>query len=255
MGRFAERVAVVTGAGSGIGRATAVALAAEGAHVVLVDIDPRKCDETLGIVKDLSATSISYVCDVSSEKEQEHLYDEVLEHFGGLDLAVNNAGIEGAVAKTADYPLSEWQRVLDVNLTGIFLGMRHQIVLMLARGSGAIVNMSSVLGCVAVENFPAYVATKHAIIGLTKAASVEYSSRGIRINAVCPATIDTPMVMERGFRAGERKDVYDRLVSLHPIGRLGRSEEVASIVTWLCSDEASYVSGSALLVDGGYAAI
>ena len=256
MGRFSEKVALITGAGSGIGKATAMALAREGAQLVIVDIDPDSCDQTLKLVKDHSPSSISLVCDVSKEDEQNMLYRETLRRFEGrLDIAVNNAGIEGVVAKTGDYPLAEWNRVLDVNLTGIFLGMKHQIKAMLINGGGSIVNMSSVLGMVAVENFPAYVATKHAIVGLTKAAAVEYAASNIRINAVCPATIETPLVMDRGFRAGKNKDVYDNLVSLHPVGRLGKPEEIASVVTWLCSDDSSFVSGTAMIVDGGYTAI
>ncbi|HAA86143.1 MAG TPA: hypothetical protein DCE14_07355 [Kosmotogaceae bacterium] len=256
MGRFSEKVALITGAGSGIGKATALALAREGAQLAIVDIDRDSCDETLKLVKDHSPYSVSFVCDVSKEDEQNTLYLETLKHFEGrLDIAVNNAGIEGAVSKTADYPLAEWNRVLDVNLTGIFIGMKHQIKAMLINGGGSIVNMSSVLGMVAVENFPAYVATKHAIIGLTKAAAVEYAANNIRINAVCPATIETPLVMDRGFRAGQDKAVYDKLVSLHPVGRLGKPEEIASMITWLCSDDSSFVTGAAMIVDGGYTAI
>jgi NAD(P)-dependent dehydrogenase (short-subunit alcohol dehydrogenase family) len=169
-----------------------------------------------------------------------------------LDYAFNNAGIEGEQATTADYPVSEWERLISINLTGVWLSMKYEIPQMLKNGSGAIVNMSSILGTVGFANACAYVTAKHGVIGLTKTAALEYATQGIRVNAVCPAFIETPMLERWGLLTDP--EIRAQLVSLHPLQRLGEPEEVADVVLWLCSEEASFVTGHAMLIDGGYVA-
>jgi NAD(P)-dependent dehydrogenase (short-subunit alcohol dehydrogenase family) len=182
----------------------------------------------------------------------ESLIAQILEEHDRLDFAFNNAGIEGALAPTAEYATEDWNRVLGVNLTGVWLCMRAEIRAMLRRGAGVIVNNASILGHVAFANAGAYTASKHGVLGLTKAAALEYATQGIRVNAVCPGIIETQMVMERGVKAGENQDTYRQLAELHPMNRMGTPEEIASAVLWLCSDGASFVTGQSLLVDGGY---
>ena len=190
--------------------------------------------------------------DVSSAADVRAMVAYAAETFGGLDYAFNNAGIEGTLAATADYPDEVWQRVLAVNLTGVWLCMKHEIPALRARGGGAIVNCASILGLVGFASAPAYTAAKHGVLGLTKTAALELAAEGIRVNAVCPGFIETPMVMERGVRLGSDRAAYTQTAALHPMNRLGRSEEIASAVLWLCSEGASFVTGTHLLVDGGY---
>lgn len=250
------KVALVTGAASGIGRATALAFARAGARVALSDVDAERgacaaraiADECGG-----SGGETTFVrADVSNPRDVRAMVDHTVQAFGGLDFAFNNAGIEGALASTADYPEDVWQRVLAVNLTGVFLGMQQEIRALRARGGGVIVNNASILGVVGFANAPAYTAAKHGVLGLTKVAALELATENIRVNAVCPGFIETPMVMDRGVQCGSDAAAYEQVAQLHPMHRLGKSEEIASAVLWLCSDGASFVTGEHLLVDGGY---
>lgn len=249
-----EKVALVTGAGSGIGRATALAAAGEGAKVLVSDVAVEGGEETVRQIEAAGGEAAFVRADVSKAAEVEALVKSAVETFGRLDCAVNNAGIEGALAPTADYPEEDWERVLAVNLTGVYLCMKHEIPRMLEAGGGSIVNVASILGMVGFATAPAYTAAKHGVVGLSKVAALDYSAQGIRVNTLCPAFIETPMVMERGIEAGTHPEAYRQLAELHPIGRLGKSEEIAEAAIWLCSDAASFVTGHAMMADGGYVA-
>jgi len=253
-GRLDGKVGLITGAASGIGRATALAFAREGARVMVSDVDEEKGAETVRLVEAIGGEAAFVRADVSDEAEVQAMVAATVRHFGGLDAAFNNAGIEGVMETTAEYPREAWDRVLAVNLTGVWLCMKAQIPVMLERGGGAIVNCASILGVVGFAGAPAYTASKHAVVGLTKVAALEYAPKGIRVNAVCPAFIETPMVMERGVKLGEQPEAYEQAAAMHPVGRLGKSEEIADAVVWLCSDGASFVHGHPLLVDGGFTA-
>lgn len=245
-------MALVTGGAAGIGRATAVAFAKVGASVVVADLDEAGGRQTVQMVEEAGGKGVFVRTDVTKDADVANMVDTARREFGRLDFAFNNAGIEGALAATADYPEDAWQKVLDVNLTGVWRCMKHEIPLILEGGGGAIVNNASILGLVGFGNAPAYTAAKHGVVGLTKAAAQEYAQKGIRINAVCPGFIETPMVMERGVRAGTDPEMHRQLVELHPQGRLGKPEEIAAAVVWLCSGQASFVTGYPLAVDGGY---
>lgn len=246
---FHGKVALVTGASSGIGRATALAFAAKGAKVAIASRRGGESAETLEQIRAAGGEALFVKTDVSQPAEVEALVRQVVEHFGALDFAFNNAGIEGdAYVPLADYPESTWQQVLDVNLTGVFLCMKHELPHIVA-AQGAIVNMASVAGLVGGRMGAAYHASKHGVIGLTKAAAMEYAQQGVRINAVAPAVIHTPLA-ERAFFHDEK--LAARVVSHHPMGRVGAPEEVAKAVVWLCSDEASFTTGHALPIDGGF---
>lgn len=253
-GRLAGGIGVVTGAGSGIGRAAALALAREGAAVVVSDVHEDGGTETVELVRRADGDARFVRADVSNADDVDALIRRTIEAYGRLDYAFNNAGIEGALATTAEYPREAWDRVLAVNLTGVWLCMRAELRQMQQQGGGAIVNNASILGMVGFANAPAYTASKHGMLGLTKVAALEYATAGIRVNAVCPGFIETPMVMERGVHAGTDKQMYEQIAALHPMGRLGRAEEIADTVVWLCSHESSFVTGQAILVDGGYTA-
>lgn len=252
VGEFSGKVVVVTGASSGIGRATALAFAREGASVVVADRHAAGGQETVGMIRDHGGTAFHVTCDVSHDGDVAQLIDAAIRTYGRLDFACNNAGIEGVQAPTADYPREEWDRVLAVNLTGVWLCMKHEIPTMLAHGGGAIVNMASILGVVGFATAAAYTAAKHGVVGLTKVAALEYATQGIRINAVCPAFIATPMLERAGITAGTA--MYAMIAGMHPMKRLGTSEEIAEAAIWLCSEKASFVTGHALLADGGYTA-
>lgn len=245
-----NKVALVTGASSGIGRAVALVMAREGARVVVSDISAPAGEETARMVREQGGDALFVLADVGVAADSQNLVERTVSHFGRLDLACNNAGIGGPSAATADYPLDGWAQVINTNLSGVFFGMKYQTAAMLRTGGGAIVNMASILGVVGFAGSPAYAAAKHGVVGLTQVAALEYGSQGLRVNAVGPGFIHTPMV------AGLEQDpaIKARLVSSHPLGRLGRPEEVAELVVWLLSDRASYVSGSFYAVDGGYLA-
>lgn len=246
-----DKVALVTGAAAGIGRATALELARRGARVVISDVNAEGLKETAALANEFEERQLLDIkADISQPDEVQSLIDQTTREFGRLDIAVNNAGIEGAQAATADYTVQDWDRVMNVNLRGQWLCMKYEIPVMLKQEQGAIINISSILGKVGFENTPAYTAAKHGLVGLTKAAALDYSARGIRINAVCPAFIETPMLERAGItsNAETRKEIS----ALHPIGRLGEADEVAQAIVWLASDEASFVTGHAMMVDGGY---
>lgn len=249
-GQVNGKVAVVTGAASGIGREVALLLAREGALVVVSDVSDAGGQETVQLIKGSGAAATFVRCDVSQPEEVEKLMQTTVATYGKLDCAVNNAGIGGASAPTADYPLDSWNKVIAINLTAPWLCMKYEIPHMLKQGKGAIVNMASILGTTGFATSSAYVAAKHGLIGATRTAALEYSAQGIRINAVCPGFIETPMLTNAGLDAQTQKYIS----SLHPIGRMGKPEEIAAMVLWLCSDAASFVTGAAMLVDGGYTA-
>jgi len=244
-----DRVALVTGAGSGIGRAIAFGLAAAGARVVVSDLDEAGGAETVAAIEKSDGLATFVRADVSKPDDCEALVGSAVKEFGALHVAVNNAGIGGPSAPTGEYPIDGWDRVISINLSGVFYGMRHEIPAMLDSGGGSVVNIASILGQVGFANAPAYVAAKHGVVGLTRSAAIEYAARGIRVNAVGPAFINTPLIEKDMTPEGRAA-----LVSKHPVGRLGEPEEVAEIVVWLSSDKASFVTGSYYAVDGGYLA-
>ncbi|MBK6323590.1 SDR family oxidoreductase [Candidatus Aalborgicola defluviihabitans] len=245
-----NKVALVTGGGSGIGRAVAQVWAREGAKVVVSDLDVAGGEETVKLVRAQGGDAIFVATDVGKAADCEALVNATVAHYGRLDVACNNAGIGGPSAPTADYPLDGWAQVININLSGVFYGMKYQIAAMLKNGGGSIVNMASILGAVAFANSPAYSAAKHGVLGLTQAAALEYSAQGVRVNSVGPGFIHTPMIS--GLEADDGVRAF--LVGAHPIGRLGKATEVAELVAWLSSDRASFVTGAYYPVDGGYLA-
>ena len=245
------RVSLITGASSGIGRATALVFAEEGAKLALADVDEAGGRETVRLVDEIGAEAVFISCDVTDSAQVSALVGECVERFGRLDCAFNNAGVGGESARLADYDEETWNQVLAVNLTGVFLCMKSELRQMVAQGGGAIVNAASLVGVMGYGNLGAYNAAKHGVVGLTRTAALEYASSGIRVNAVCPGWIETPMVMDQGPQPASIPEVYEALASLMPLGRLGKPAEVASAVAWLCSDAASFVTGHPLLVDGG----
>ncbi len=247
-GQFDNRVALVTGAASGIGRASALAFAREGASVVVADVDAPGGAKTVEQIESNGGSAIFVEADVSKPADVKALVERTVHAYGRLDLAHNNAGILGARALTAECSEENFDRLIAINLKGVWLCMRHEIPQMLKQGAGAIVNTASAAGVVGMWGLPAYVASKHGVAGLTKTAAVEYVRSGIRVNAVCPGFIDTPLTQALGGQTEGPKVVL-------PIGRLGTPEEVAEAVVWLCSDAASYVTGHLLMVDGALTTI
>ena len=255
MPQFDGKVALITGAGSGIGRATAQAFAGEGARVVVADMNVKGGEETVRLIQQgegASHDALFVPVDISQPAEVEALIAKTVATWGRLDYAHNNAGAEGTGVTTHLYPEDQWRRIIEVNLVGTWLCMKHEIQQMLRQGRGAIVNTASIAGLVASPaSGSAYTASKHGIVGLTKSAALEYAQAGIRVNAVCPGVINTPMVERHITR---RPELAERLAAAEPVGRLGTAQEVAAAVVWLCSDAASFVTGHPMVVDGGFIA-
>ncbi len=243
-----NKVAVVTGGNSGIGRATALAFAREGAKVVVAARNEQKGVETIEAIRAQGGEAVFVQVDVSRSADVERMVATAVDRFGGLDCAVNNAAIEGQKG-FLDWTEAEWDETVDINLKGVWLCMQREITAMLTRGGGTIVNISSVAGLIGFPMHAPYVAAKHGVLGLTKTASLEFASRGVRVNTVCPGTILTPM-LEQGF--ANNPENAQLAVNMTPMGRLGRPEELAAAAVWLCSAQASFVTGVTLSVDGGW---
>jgi NAD(P)-dependent dehydrogenase (short-subunit alcohol dehydrogenase family) len=244
-----NKIALITGAGSGIGRAIALLYAREGARIVVTDMDEKGGNETTRQVKADGGEAIFLKADTSSPADNKKMVDLAISQYGALHIAVNNAGIAGPISFTGEYPIEGWDKVIAVNLSGVFYGLHFQIPAIIKSGGGSIVNVASILGKVAAKGSPAYVAAKHGVVGLTETAALEYANQNVRINSIGPGYIITPMltnIMDEATMKG--------LENLHPMGRLGRSEEVAELALWLNSDKSSFVTGSYYNVDGGYLA-
>ena len=244
-----NKVAIVTGAASGIGKAISLLYASEGAKIIVSDIDEKGGNETVAELKAKGSQAIFVKADTSKPDDNKNVVDAAVKEFGALHIAVNNAGVGGPLGVTGEYPIDGWDKVIAINLSGVFYGLRYQIPAILAAGGGSIVNVASILGKVGAKGSPAYVAAKHGVIGLTETAALEYANQNIRINSIGPGYIVTPLVTKALDEAAMKG-----LIGLHPMGRLGRSEEVAELALWLNSDKASFVTGAYYNVDGGYLA-
>ena len=245
-----NKVAIITGAASGIGEATAKLFASEGAKVVVSDISQDKGANVVDMINKDGGEAFFVKSDASKSEDHERLVKDTIKKYGKLDISVNNAGIGGASAATGDYPTDSWQKVIDINLTGVFYGMKYQLPEMVKAGSGSIINVASILGQVGFENSAAYVASKHGVVGLTKAGALEYARKNVRINSIGPGFIYTGLVNEETMG----KEVITALEQKHAFGRLGTSQEVAELILFLASDKASFVTGAYYPVDGGYLA-
>lgn len=242
------KVALVTGAATGIGRATAIEFAKNGATVVLSDVNTLEGSETAKLISGESGNASFVECDVSKYSDVEALMNQILRTHGRLDAAHNNAAVEGARVPLIDLTEDQWDQVMAVNLKGVWMCMKQEIPQMLEQGGGAIVNTSSVAGLMGMKGSTAYGTAKHGVIGMTKTAALEYADRGVRINAICPGAVRTPMTERLMGSDAEREAMY---MSIQPIGRFGTTEEIANLVVWLCSDAASLITGTAIPVDGG----
>ncbi len=249
---FSGQVALVTGAANGIGRATAQAFAAQGLKVVVADLDTAGGEGTVALIREAGGEALFMPCNVTLEADVQSLMARTIEAYGRLDYAFNNAGIEIEKGRLAEGSMDEFDAIMGVNVKGVWLCMKYQLPLLLAQGGGAIVNTASVAGLGAAPKMSIYAASKHAVIGLTKSAAIEYAKKKIRVNAVCPAVIDTDM-FRRAYEADPKKAEF--AAAMHPVGRIGKVEEIASAVLYLCSDGAAFTTGHALAVDGGATAI
>ncbi|OFZ28327.1 MAG: short chain dehydrogenase [Bdellovibrionales bacterium RIFCSPHIGHO2_01_FULL_40_29] len=248
---FQKSVAFITGASSGIGRATALAFGKNNAQVAIADVNEDAGLQIVEIIRASGGQAQFTKCDVSRDDEVQKAIQETVKNFGSLDFAFNNAGIEGEQAFTPECSVENWNRVIDINLKGVWLCMKYQIPQMLKQGRGSIVNCSSIAGLIGFPGSPAYVASKHGVIGLTKTAALEYAKQNIRVNAICPGVIQTPMV-ERFVHS--EAQVKKQLVESEPIGRVGEPDEIAAAALWLCSDSSSFITGHPMVVDGGWIA-
>jgi len=246
-----DESALVTGAASGIGRATARRLATAGANVAVVDVDVEGGEDTIEMIEEEGGTAEFIETDVSQEDEVEAMVETVVDTFGSLDAAHNNAGIEGDNEATVEQTEENWNRVIGTNLKGVWLCMKHEIPAMLKSDGGAIVNTSSISGQTGAGAAP-YVASKHGILGLTRTAAVEHAQNGVRVNAICPGTVDTPVAERYREKSPEE---FEQFVQMHPMGRIGEPMEIAHAVTWLLSEEASFATGDMFQVDGGFMAL
>jgi NAD(P)-dependent dehydrogenase (short-subunit alcohol dehydrogenase family) len=251
MNEFRGKVAIVTGGTSGIGRAAALAYAREGASVVVAGRRAAEGEETVRLLRAQGGEGIFVTTDVSKAAQVKELVDRTMQKFGRLDFAFNNAGIEQEPTPFLEQDEETYDRVMDINVKGVWLSMKYEIPAMLKTGGGSIVNTSSGLGVIGMPGVEIYVASKHAVIGLTKSAALEFGKQGIRVNAVLPAVIDTDMFQRF---AGEKPEFREQVTALHPIGRIGKSEEIADAAIWLSSSKSSFVTGHSLLVDGGFTA-
>jgi NAD(P)-dependent dehydrogenase (short-subunit alcohol dehydrogenase family) len=250
---FKDKVALVTGSGSGIGRATALRFASEGANVVVSDVNEAGGNETVAQIEAAGGSAIFIKCNVSVYEEVENLIQKAVERFGKLDIAINNAGIGGELHRTDKYPLKVWDSVMAVNATGVFYCMQLEIVQMLKQGHGAIVNTASIAGLRGLPNNLAYVASKHAVVGMTKTAAMEYARQNIRINALCPVFTVTPLFNPE-FMDAHSAGLSDKLKAAIPMKRFADTKEMADVTLWLCSDRSSFVTGQSIRVDGGLTA-
>src|SRR6478609_1396336 len=248
MKQLENKVALITGSGSGIGKAAAILFAEQGAKVVISDINESHGHSVVEEIKQKGGDAFFIKADSSKPEDNEALIKQTIQKYGRLDIAVNNAGIGGPISATGEYPIDGWQKVIDINLSGVFYGLRYQIPVMLEKG-GSIINVASILGQAGTKFSPAYVAAKHGVVGLTKAAALEYADKNIRINSIGPGYIKTPLVMQSLDDAAR-----NALVGLHPVGRLGESEEIAELILWLASSKSSFVTGAYYPIDGGYLA-
>jgi len=249
--QFSEKVALITGSASGIGRSTALAFAQEGARVVVSDITVDAGEETVQLIKDAGGEAHFVKANVANADDVANLVQTAVDHYGRLDIGINNAGIGSGWKRLADYEDEDWHRIIDVNLTGVFLCMRQELKQMLQQGSGAIVNVASIAGLRGLVNSSAYTASKHGVVGLTKSAALEYASQNIRINAVCPVFTRTPL-FEALFDVNPTYE--ERIKKNIPMRRYGQPEEIAQAILWLCSENANFITGHALPIDGGMTA-
>jgi NAD(P)-dependent dehydrogenase (short-subunit alcohol dehydrogenase family) len=246
-----NKVALVTGAATGIGRAVALEFAKEKARIVLADVNQEVCSALCDTITKSGCEAVWQKADVSSAGAVEGLIDFAVNKFGGLDMAVNNAGIQGELASTVDCTEENWNRIIATNLTGVWLCMKYEIAVMLRRGKGSVVNIASNFGLVGSSRMPAYAASKHGVVGLTKTAAIEFAPSGVRVNAVCPGPVDTPLVQAV---VKDAPGLVDAITNRVPLGRMGSPDEIAEAVVWLSSDRAAFATGAILSVDGGYVA-